>query len=210
MKHAVKYPRTPHLPWSPGATSDDVFADGLDNFIGKEVVVTEKMDGENTSLYFDGMHARSIDGRSHPSRDWLKRWHSTIAHELPMGWRFCGENVYAKHSIGYESLEHYFFLFSVWDSENRCLSWSDTVEWAEMLGCAVPEVLYVGQWDRKAIESLVVDEKVQEGYVVRLHEGFAFADFATSIAKWVRPNHVQTDQHWMQAAIVPNELKGME
>ena len=135
MKNARKYPRTPHLPWSPGATSDDVYLVSLDGFEGKDVVVSEKMDGENTSLYREGMHARSIDGRGHPSRDWVKRWHAGIAHEIPEGWRFCGENVYARHSVGYDSLKHYFYLFSVWTDENWCLSWTETEEWAELLGC---------------------------------------------------------------------------
>jgi len=41
-----KYPRTAHLPWSPGADDDDIIIDTVDSFVGKEVVVTEKMDGE--------------------------------------------------------------------------------------------------------------------------------------------------------------------
>ncbi|MET3986910.1 hypothetical protein ABIC27_004807 [Streptomyces sp. PvR034] len=44
------YPRTPHLPWSPGATPDDVRAgdlSGLPGLRGREVVVTEKLDGSN-------------------------------------------------------------------------------------------------------------------------------------------------------------------
>ena len=52
------YPRTPHLPWSPGATPDDVRAGDPGALRGREVVVTEKLDGENTTLYRDGMHAR--------------------------------------------------------------------------------------------------------------------------------------------------------
>jgi RNA ligase len=94
-----KYPRTPHLPWSPGASEDDVKLDGCLKFQGREVVVTEKMDGENTSLYRNGLHARSLDSRHHPSRDWIKAWHGGIAHHIPEGWRLCGENVYARHSI---------------------------------------------------------------------------------------------------------------
>lgn len=42
-----KYPRTPHLPWSPGATSDDKYISSFESFRGKQIVVTEKMDGEN-------------------------------------------------------------------------------------------------------------------------------------------------------------------
>lgn len=62
------YPRTPHLPWSPGASADDVRVADLSGFAGIEVVVTEKLDGENTTLYPDGLHARSLDSAHHPAR----------------------------------------------------------------------------------------------------------------------------------------------
>ena len=101
----TKYPRSPHLPWSEGGTSDDAYLFDTDHFAGKEVVITEKMDGENTSMYRDGIHARSIDGRHHPSRDWVKALHGKICLEIPEGWRLCGENLYARHSIAYEELE---------------------------------------------------------------------------------------------------------
>ena len=70
---AVKYPRTPHLPWSPGASQDDVFSLDARHFEGQTVIITEKMDGENTTLYRDYLHARSVDGRHHPSRNWVKQ-----------------------------------------------------------------------------------------------------------------------------------------
>lgn len=65
----VKYSRTHHLPWSPGLTDDDRVMPSLDAFIGQRVIVTEKMDGENTSMYRDNIHARSLDGRNHSSRN---------------------------------------------------------------------------------------------------------------------------------------------
>jgi len=45
-----KYPRTYHLPYSPGATKDDkkLQAGWFDNFAGQEIVITSKLDGENT------------------------------------------------------------------------------------------------------------------------------------------------------------------
>jgi len=82
-----KYPRTYHLPFSPGVGSDDKVLNDLSAFHGRECVVTMKMDGENASLYRDGFHARSLDSRHHPSRDWLKAYHATFAHEIPYGWR---------------------------------------------------------------------------------------------------------------------------
>ena len=57
----MKYPRTYHLPWSPGATSDDKrLQDGwFDFYRGKEVVFTEKLDGENTAITHYDVYARS-------------------------------------------------------------------------------------------------------------------------------------------------------
>ncbi len=101
----VKYPRTPHLPWSPGRSEDDIALDSIDQLEKLEnVVVTEKLDGENTALYHNCLHARSVDSKSHPSRDWIKQFHATIRHNIPEEFRICGENVYAKHSIFYDSL----------------------------------------------------------------------------------------------------------
>ena len=169
-------------------------------------MVTEKLDGENTSLYRDGMHARSLDSRHHPSRDWVKAWHATIGHDIPLGWRLCGENLYARHSVSYDSLESYFYLFSIWNEANRCLSWDATAEWAALLGCPLPRVLYRGPWDEKTVRAISINTVTTEGYVVRVAEEFGYTDFARSVGKWVRPQHVQTDEHWMHAAIVPNGL----
>ncbi|MGK0291519.1 MAG: hypothetical protein ACI86H_002987 [bacterium] len=201
-----KYPRTPHLPWSPSFTSDDLHNKNLSNFEGKEVVVTEKMDGENTSMYFDYIHARSIDGRHHPSRDWVKQLHGMIAHQIPKGWRICGENVYAKYSVSYKNLKSYFYLFSIWDESNQCLSWKDTIEWADLLGLEIPTIFYQGIWNQKKIKSIQVNSQDCEGYVVRVAYSFLYQDFQNSTAKWVRPNHVQTDKHWMHSEITPNQL----
>lgn len=205
-----KYPRTPHLPWSSGATSDDVRIVDLAGFEGRRVVVTEKLDGENTSLYRDGMHARSIDSRHHPSRDWVKGLQARIGYEIPDGWRLCGENMYARHSVAYDDLESFFYLFSVWNGRDECLSWEETVTWAELLELPTPPVLFQGLWDTEAVRSLRVNTAICEGYVVRLADGFPYRDFARSVAKWVRPSHVQTDDHWMHGAVVPNGLRTSE
>lgn len=207
MSPYIKYPRTPHLPWSPGASSDDVFTIDCSPFVGKNIVITEKMDGENTTLYCDHLHARSVDSRGHASRTWVKQWHQSIAHEIPHGWRICGENLYAKHSVGYEQLLSYFYGFSVWNAENICLSWAETCEWFSLLGIYHPPVLYKGQWDEAICRTLSIDTECVEGYVVRLADAFSYADFANSVAKWVRAQHVQTSQHWMFAEVVPNQLK---
>ena len=48
----------------------------------------------------------------------------------------------------------------------------------------------------------------QEGYVARVSGGFAYEDFASSVAKYVRKGHVAPDTgHWFQKEMVPNKLK---
>ena len=151
QQQTTKYPRTPHLPWSPGATADDTHTPNTHHFDGQEIVVTEKMDGENTTMYRDAIHARSVDSRHHPSRDWVKKLHAELGHQIPIGWRICGENLYAKHSIAYTSPESCFYLFSIWDEKNVCLSWVETIEWAAMLDLPTPPALYDGLWDADSI-----------------------------------------------------------
>lgn len=203
----VKYPRTRHLPWSLGTTNDDVKLKDLSHFNGREVVVTEKMDGENTSMYSDHIHARSIDSKHHPSRNWVKALHASVAHNIPEGWRVCGENLYARHSVSYDDLSTYFMVFSIWDEHNMALSWDETVEYTDLLGLEPVPVLWRGEWDEKIIRSLEVDTETSEGYVVRVTDSFSYDEFGVSLAKWVRENHVQTDTHWMHQQVVPNGLK---
>ena len=208
MAH-YKYPRTMHFPFSRSRTADDKMLTSVDHFQGKEVVVTLKMDGENTSLYRDGCHARSLDSRHHPSRDWLHAFHATLAHDIPSGWRVCGENLYARHSIAYDSLPSYFMAFSVWSDENIALSWDDSQEFIELLGVEAVPVLYRGIFDMEVLKNIAagMDTQRNEGFVTRLAGPIRYEDFAMSVAKWVRAKHVQTNDHWMHSAVVANALQ---
>ncbi|WP_436777830.1 RNA ligase family protein [Yinghuangia sp. YIM S09857] len=201
----VHYPRTAHLPWSPGAAADDVRSGDVSGLVGREVVVTEKLDGENTTLYADGMHARSLDSGHHPSRAWIKGLHGRVGPGIPDGWRVCGENLYARHSIAYDDLESWFYGFSVWAGD-ECLDWDRTARFLARLGVPAPPVLWRGVFDERALRALRLDLTRQEGYVVRTVEGFPREEFGARVAKWVRPRHVQTDTHWMYAAVVENGL----
>jgi len=204
----IKYPRTFHLPSSRGRTSDDKVLKNIDHLLGQEVIITEKMDGENTTMYRDGFHARSIDSRHHPSRDWVAKFHGTIKHDIPEGWRICGENCYARHSIAYNTLKSYFLGFGIWDEDNQCLGWDDTLQFFELIGITPVTQLYRGIMFQNTIDNLVkkLDTNVIEGCVVRVVKPFGYDDFHKSVAKWVREFHVQTNEHWMHGAVVPNKV----
>lgn len=212
----VKYPRTYHLPWSPGGTDDDkrMLKADTDLLLEQDVVVTIKMDGENTNMYPDHIHARSLDSKRAADRDWVKNLWASIKHEIPTGWRLCGENLFAKHSIGYESLLSYFLLFSIWNDKNECLSWPETVEWAALLGLPTVPVLYQGKWQGvQDIEGQFKryqeeHEEEHEGYVVRPVGSFRLKDFRKVVGKYVRANHVvQHARHWRRSAIEQNKMR---
>ncbi|MCB1712544.1 MAG: hypothetical protein KDH96_08755, partial [Candidatus Riesia sp.] len=180
----IKYPRTYHLSWSPGVTRDDRIMNDYRIFEGKSVVITEKRDGENTTMYNSRKpHARSLDTDNHPSRKWVvDYWARYFAYQdkIPEGWRVCGENLYAMHSIPYTNLTTYFEMFSIWDENNVCLSWSETEEWSDLLEIDLVPIIYKGVWDMDIIND--INEYIEkerdniEGYVVRLTRSFHFSE----------------------------------
>ena len=210
--HKYKYPQTMHLPFSPGLQNDDRRIQTLDELNGRDVVATIKYDGENTTMGTNYIHARSLDSRHHPSRDWVKSFWGDINYLIPKDWRICGENVYAKHSIGYENLESYFYGFSIWNEDNVALGWDETLQWFEELNITPVQTLYRGPFDLEVLENLskTIDPSKIEGFVVRVSGAVHYDEFDLKFAKWVRKGHVQTNKHWMTDAVVPNRLKESE
>lgn len=206
----VKYPRTMHLPWSEGMTSDDRQIHSLAVLRELEVVVTEKMDGENTTMYSDLIHARSVQPlRPLSARSYVKKLHGLIRQDIPEGWRVCGENMQGVHSIRYENLDSYFLGFSVWDDSNTCLSWYDTLDWFQLLQLTHVPVLFHGSFAEFEKSELVKGTfpRTKEGYVVRPTKAFHLNEFQRCVAKFVRRDHVTTTEHWAHGEIEFNGLR---
>lgn len=219
-----KFPRTHHLPFSPGGTSDDKRLKTVDHLLGVDIVITEKLDGSNVCLERNAVYARSHSGPpDHPSFDALKALHAGLRFSIPEGYQIFGEWLYAKHSISYDRLPNYLVLFAGRDltspSTPEWCSWLEVEMLADDLGVAFAPVLAQGRCGSAAdleeeINSLVSQPSKfsasgpREGVVVRHAAGFPNGAFATSVAKWVRANHVQTDDHWKNQAIVRNGLAG--
>ncbi|OEV13808.1 RNA ligase family protein [Streptomyces nanshensis] len=195
-----RYPRTPHLPNSPGVTADDLRGDWADFAPRSDAfVATLKMDGENTTLHRRGMYARSPDGRSRPWQDRMRALAAGVCPDIPEGWLVCGENLTVPHSIRYSRPVPPFAVFSIWEADT-CLSWDDTREWAELLDLPTVPVIYRGH--RPTLDGLhqafeeYTDTEHDEGYVIRDAGSFEREDFAHRVAKWVRSGHVRTDDAW--------------
>lgn len=214
IHYKKKYPKTRYVPFCEANTSKDrddsmskkAFAELLEN----ETVILEKMDGENTNMYQDTIHARSTNSGDHPSRHWVKGLWGSFRHNIPLGIRICGENLYAKHSIAYEDLESYFMVFGVWEYE-LCWSWQDTVAFCKQLGLiTAPVISGPGFHTQKDIDAIIasLDTDKQEGIVIRVAGSYRYEDHKLAAAKWVRPGHVQpNEKHWMTAKVIPNKLK---
>ena len=116
-----------------------------------------------------------------------------------------GENLYGEHSIHYDKLSEYWHMFAINDSE-RWYSWDEVKEFAEMIGVKhVPELLRTKITSPEHIKDIInelmksrstYNTTRMEGIVMRLVNEFPINEFPHSVCKWVRPNHVQTDEHW--------------
>lgn len=204
----IKYPKTMHFDFSDSLQNDDRRLETLKDFEGKTVVVTEKLDGENATIYNDYYHPRSAIDDGHESRNWLKGFIPNFQYLIPNGFRVCGENMYAEHSIRYDELDSFFYAFSIWDDKNRCIDVNDFWNRCDDLGIKYVPVLYNGIFDYNKIKEIYnsLDFEKSEGIVCRVANTFHYDDFQTHVAKAVRPKHVATDEHWKKTW-KPNKLK---
>ncbi|KKQ99976.1 MAG: hypothetical protein UT24_C0019G0016 [Candidatus Woesebacteria bacterium GW2011_GWB1_39_12] len=210
-----KYPRTFHMPFSPGALSDDKKLKDCSQFEGKEVVIFVKIDGENFQVYSDGyMHARSLSKPNHPSQAWAKNYLSQRAYLIPEGWRLSCENVYAEHSIHYSNLDNYVYLFAIWNERNEVLPFDELVEWSELLDITLCPVLWRGIWDEEIVRNIYrskynLDD--MEGWVSWTTHGFHYKDFHKNVAKYVQSGWSENIKHggihWRDKPVIPNRLR---
>lgn len=209
----MKYPRTYHLPFSPGATKDDkrLSGDWFSHYKGKEVVITEKLDGENSCITRYDVFARSHGA---PTRS---PWSINLWGQDGLYWKvkdligeneeIFGENLYGEHSIHYDGLMGYFYIFAVLRNDDSPVwyAWDDVVLMSEVLQVPIVPVLWRGVFNDEIELEAKVNElmlepstfgKTKEGVVVRVTNEFPLNDFSDNVCKWVRPGHVQTDEHW--------------
>lgn len=214
---SAKYPRSFHLPWSPGGTSDDKRMADVSTLVGVEIVITEKADGSNLTYTRRNVFSRSHSGPpSHPSFDLAKATHARIGHQLSEGLSLFCEFCYAVHSIEYGALPDYSLVFGARDDvTGTWWDWDMVTAQARDVGLPTVPLLFRGTVEsEKALEALTSTLAAQpsalgglrEGVVVRRAGEFSDADFPRSLAKWVRKGHVQTDEHWLHQAVRPQRL----
>ena len=128
----IKYPRTQHIEGSALQPGDhDLQQIPIQELRGKHAVVEEKLDGANAGISFDAegqiqLQSRGhflVGGRSEQHFDLMKRWaaahQSTLRQILGSRYLMFGEWLYAKHTIFYDALPHYFLEFDVFDKKTE-------------------------------------------------------------------------------------------
>jgi hypothetical protein len=128
MSELRKYPRTRHILDSrlqPG--DEDIDAAAFAEIAGRHLVVEEKVDGANAAISFAPDGSLLLQSRGHYLTgggrerhfDLFKRWAHGISDAtrrvLQERYIVYGEWLYAKHTIFYDALPHYFLEFDALD-----------------------------------------------------------------------------------------------
>jgi hypothetical protein len=123
-----KYPRTPHLQGSRLQPGDEDLAQiPFTELAGRHLVVEEKLDGANAAISFDADGEPLLQSRGHyltggPREQQFaqfKAWAAVVRRPLWQRLRdryvLYGEWLYAKHTVFYDALPHYFCEFDILD-----------------------------------------------------------------------------------------------
>lgn len=205
---SAKYPRTAHLPGSPGTSRDDRVLADASRLVGTDVVLSEKLDGSNVALTSTSLFARSHAGPpTHASFSPLKAIHAGLAWRIPPRVTVFGEWCHAVHSLAYPQLapaDELAVLGVRDDGSGRWWGVESTYRLAHELGLATPPLLarrsFATLEELSATCARLTDEPsaygpIREGVVVRVAGSFAEDDFGICVAKWVRAGFV-AGEHW--------------
>lgn len=180
---------------------------------------------------------RARNGREadHESFDQLKQeyWNRNVYENLPEHLQVFGENMYAKHSIHYgcdgccdqrnqgPAVDDIFLIFGVYDTRyDLWLSWQETEKVAEQIDFPTVPTIHGHNDDESQVfldenqfvhdYTSLAEETVSwgnEGIVVRSMYPFHYGQFERKVGKYVRPNHVQTDEHWSHQQTTGNVIE---
>jgi hypothetical protein len=124
-----KYPRTQHVEGSGLQKGDEADYAAFAFLRDKELIVEEKLDGANTGVSFDEKGRLQLQCRGHyltggPGelqfalfKSWAQTHQTWLWEKLGTRFILYGEWLYAKHTVFYDALPHYFFEFDVLDTQ---------------------------------------------------------------------------------------------
>jgi hypothetical protein len=230
----VKYPRTPHLFGSRGTDDDKhMSADESARFVAdSSLIVEEKLDGTNVGIHFTSAgrmvlqcRGHEITAGMHPQYDLFKQWtmgkRPVLEIMLEDRYILFGEWLYARHSVHYRRLPHFFFEFDIYDKQDSAfLDLAARLKILESTGIQTVPVIHRGQSTAVQLRALIGPSAYDSAFDIpttgrtdNLMEGLYLRTEAqgqvTGRAKLVRPEFVEKvkqSEHWQHQAMVPNLL----
>ncbi len=224
MVAIVKYPRTPHFEGSRlQAGDEDVPVVPSGELRGRHLVLEEKLDGANSAISFDSGGTLILQSRGHvlsggPRErqfDLFKRWanhHATALFEV-LGSRYIlyGEWLFARHSIFYDQLPHYFLEFDLLDRETGIFFSTERrrelLEGSPVVSVPVLATGAISNFTRYLGRSTCSSAERMEGLYIKWEEnGQVMGRY-----KYVRNSFLQAIEdegvHWMDRPLEQNLLR---
>jgi hypothetical protein len=181
-----KYPRTPHIEGSryqPG--DEDLDSVPFSKVANEYVIVEEKVDGANAAISFDSHGQLLLQSRGHyltgGSRErhfnlfkqWAHSHYAALWDVLGDRYILYGEWLYAKHTVFYDWLPHYFLEYDLLDRlSGKFLSTAARRELLQGLPIASVPVLFEGklQSHKQLVNLLQQSHFVRAGHIDKLRE----------------------------------------
>eukprot|EP01027_Heterolobosea_sp_BB2_P015017 GEZU01021532.1.p1 GENE.GEZU01021532.1~~GEZU01021532.1.p1 ORF type:complete len:235 (-),score=57.35 GEZU01021532.1:36-740(-) len=170
--NGIKYPKTPHLPFSPCINDDDIQLPEsfCSQFLNREVIITEKADGGCCQLYRGKVFARTnAKEATHPSFSGVKALYSQFSFMVPDSISLYGENMFGVHSIEYNKLKSYLYLFAALRDQSQWLSFDEVKVLADSYGVPTVPVLFRGTFRSLHEIKQWMDNKMKEASVLVRH-----------------------------------------
>lgn len=231
----VKYPRTPHLFGSTGTADDKHLGEEQSRLFvaDQSLIVEEKLDGTNVGIHFKSngqlvlqCRGHLITSGMHAQYDLFKQWtavkRDVLEERLQDRYILFGEWLYARHSIHYRCLPHYFFEFDIYDKvAEEFLSLKRRLGLLEGTGIYTVPVIHTGAVRKEDLPSLIGRSRFDSEFANPITNGTddlmeglylrtELEDAVSGRAKFVRPEfieRVKQSEHWQHQAMVPNLLR---
>ena len=230
----IKFPRTPHLFGSRGTDDDKNLspAESARFIADSSLIVEEKLDGTNVAIHFTTAgrivlqcRGHEITTGMHAQYDLFKQWtmgkRPVLETMLANRFILFGEWLYARHSVHYRRLPHFFFEFDIYDKQQaKFLDLGSRLAMLENTGILTVPILHRGAATPPELQALIGPSRfdstfenpltrrtdnLMEGLYLRT-EGDGHVSGRAKLVRSEFVARVKQSEHWQHQATVPNLL----
>lgn len=218
LEKPPSFPRIPHLPGS-AAGEDDTFVGWSEPWLRRPLVVEEKLDGANVSLWLSGPDRIEVGPRSGARRRdragqlgrlraWAEEHREALTTLLRPGEVLFAEWMWLQHTLYYDALPDWLVAIDLWSEATDYVDHATRDRRVAEVGMTPVPVLQrnvrLGPDDPGRLCSTShFGTTRMEGLVVRYEEDWKLS----ARAKWVRPDFVPKPDTAWQPPLPTNRLR---